>query len=512
MQRTDWWLVAGVVVVAAGILVAAGYVASVLPNASVGIGTVLSGVATLILAGLTAIILIVNARVLKATKDAAEATRDAARATKGEAAATQEEAKATLEQATATKEQAKIASETLRELRQSRELEWRPILVRTTLEHGVFEGKIYRQVELQNIGRGPALNALFLREEAGSEGTRFVMGGPVSIGAAATAMIRAVEQDQLPHPALFHRDEMPRELLICHDQFGNTFRFVPGFPEPAIWTRDEDQQGVAAEPGWIKGQKEILYERPPRPEPEPEPGYAFTEAVHVQGNASHCDSTVAVEAVPANDLRPLDAMRDLVKKWMMSVKPEARATSLEEARWTVASPDKYGDSWAGWLRAGPMLGVAEVLTLQKRPPPPGVGGGFHADLPLAALVAFWKHVTSGALDTMIKLGVKRVRLGMTLRTWGTSDQTSLVGVDFEGLPVPPREVEVSPFGRGASLTSAPLDVREFPGQFIQSAVREVLRMFGYRDVNQVIAVLELDHPVEAQPPLAPQAAPEADAT
>jgi hypothetical protein len=170
-------------------------------------------------------------RAATATETAAEATSDAARATKDEAEATQEEAKATLEQATATKEQARIASDTLRELRQSRELEWRPILVSTGGLPGIALGKAYRDVVLRNIGRGPALNALFLREEATVEGTRFLLGGPVSLGTGESADLHAIEQEKPPHPMLFHRTEMPRELLICQDQLGNTFRFVPGYPD-----------------------------------------------------------------------------------------------------------------------------------------------------------------------------------------------------------------------------------------------------------------------------------------
>jgi hypothetical protein len=480
---------AGAALMILAVLTAVGWVPGVhrpdYGNVSAGdVGSLAVAGATLLLADFTAVLAWLTRRSLAATRWEAEIAEAALQASNRQAA-TAEGALA------AAQEQARIASDTLRELRQSRELEWRPILVRATIESGVSSGKAYRQVELRNIGRGPALNSLFLREEAATEGSRFLMGGPVSIGAAGTETIRAVEQDKPVHPALFHRDEMPRELLICHDQFGNSFRFVPGFAAPAVWTREEDEQGLAAEPGWIKGQKEILYGRPPSPEPEPEPGYAFTQAVQVQGMAAQCDSTVAVEAVPASDLQPSDAMRDLVKEWMLSVNPKAGATSLEVARWTVQSPDKYGDIWGGWLSAGPMIGVSEVLNLQKRPPPPEVGGGFHADLPVAALVAFWKQVTSGALETMTKLGVKRVRLGLTLRTWGTTDQTTLVGIDFDGLPVPPREVVVSPYGQGASLKCPPFDVREFPGQFIESAVREVLRMFGFREVDEVIATLDL---------------------
>jgi len=128
--------------------------AKAMPSESVGLGTVLSGVATLMLAALTAIILIINARVLQATKDAADATRDAARATQAEAEATVDEAKATREQAEASKAQAETANESLREIRRSRELDFRPYLVRGRLGYATAAGQqLVQLVSIQNIGR-----------------------------------------------------------------------------------------------------------------------------------------------------------------------------------------------------------------------------------------------------------------------------------------------------------------------------------------------------------------------
>jgi hypothetical protein len=303
---------------------------------------------------------------------------------------------------------------------------------------------------------------------------------------------------------LFHRTEMPRELLICQDQLGNTFRFVPGYPEATLWSRAEDEQGVQAEPGWIKGQKEILFGQR-RPEPEPEPGTEFIKVVRGQGMSYNCETSVVVESVPPSDLKPSDPMRDIVEKWMLSLRPDAHALSLEVARWEAGPPDKpYDIVWRGWLGPGPTVGVTEVLNLQKNQPPPG-HGGLQAKLPLRTLVEYWRNLSAGASATMTTLGVKRVRLGLTMTTYGTIDQTSLVDVDFSDLPSISRAVVVAPHGQLVSFTSPPFDVNEFPSQFLDGAVRELLRLFGYREVDQVIGALALDYPVKAQSELTPQA-------
>jgi hypothetical protein len=153
LRRSDRLWILNVVLGGVAIFLVGLVVASALPGQSVGLGAVLSGVATLVLAGLTAIIIIVNARVLQATLD---------------------EAKATREQADATREQAKLAAQSIRELQISRELDWRPFVVRFEGSSHIVKGKLLRDIAIQNIGRGPAINCLYLRQEDSPDGSIFL--------------------------------------------------------------------------------------------------------------------------------------------------------------------------------------------------------------------------------------------------------------------------------------------------------------------------------------------------
>jgi hypothetical protein len=486
-----WPLAIVVLGAAAGVLLILGlsmFLAAQFPGISTGLAAMITGVATLALAALTGVIIVVNAGVLDATRQAAEAT-------KAEADATHEEAVATREQAEATKEQSRIANESLRELRYSRELEWRPILVKLSGKGGISHGRSFRDADIRNLGRGPAINALYLREEEGIGSSRFLRAGPQDIAAGEEPKVRAEEQNEPPHPLLFHRHEMPRELLICQDQFGNSFRFVPGFPEPAVWTREDDEKGMGAEPGWILGMKEILFARRPQSEEDPDSGGPFLQAIWTQGSFSYCHSTVALEAVPPSDIPPDDPTRATVDAWMRGIRPDFGATSMAAARWQTVSGDEPETTWYGELHHGPTIVVRASLDFELRPGSAGGPGQLRADLRLPNLIALWKDLVQKELAVARQLAALRVRFGLTMVPLGGSDQARIVGLKFESLPTPPvfapaPEHEIRPW----SYRSRSFDSNTWPAAELGAAVRQVLRMFGYVEVDELINAMALSDP------------------
>jgi hypothetical protein len=460
------------------------FLAGTLPSISTALAAMIAGIATLALAALTGVIIVLNAGVLDATRQAAEAT-------KAEADATLEEAKATREQADATREQAKLAARSIRELQISRELDWRPFVVRFEGSSHIVKGKFLRDVTIQNIGRGPAINCLYLRSEDSPDGSIFLRTDSLNL-APGPAVELSAEQVEEDHPKLFFdQAESPRELLVCHDQFGNFLCFLPGSAGPGVWREERDDRGVLIqgeeEPPWVTAMKEILWGGHRRAEPEPEASYAYHQAISVSGAYSFCHSTVALEAVPATDLKPTDAMRDTVDGWVRQMQPSAQATSPEVARWQVPHPSKMGDAWAAWLSAGPMIGVLQTQDLEVRPPVTG-GNWLEADLKLASLIKWWDRTTREGMSVLVHLGVRRMRLGLTLVTSGSFQQTQLVDVDFAGLPRPQRWLQVPSHEiRNWAYRSRPFST--FPAEDLDTAVRQILRIFGYREVDEVMEAL-----------------------
>jgi len=447
------------------------FLAAQLPGISGSVAAMLTGVATLALAALTGAIIVVNAGVLEATRKASEATR---------------------EQASATKEQAKLAARSIREIQIDRELDWRPFVVRTEGDGRIVKGKLVRDITIQNIGRGPAINALYLRQEASPNGAVFLRTGILNLAVGLAVAVPAEQADE-DHPKLFFgQTDSPRELLVCHDQFGNYLCFLPGSAGLGVWREERDERGILIqgeeEPPWVTAMKDILWGGHTRAEIDLEPGYAFQRAVAVQGAYAFCHSTVALEAVPALDLEPTDEMRDTVEHWMLVMQPGAEATSPTVARWQVAHPSKMGDAWAGWLSAGPMIGVLKVLDIETKPL--GSGGALGGDVPLSDLVKWWERVVREGMAVSINFGVRRWRLGLTLVTSASSQQTELVDVNFAGLPRPQRWLQVPTHEiPNWSYRSRPFDA--FPASDLDAAVREVLRMFGYREVDEVLEAINL---------------------
>ena len=482
------WVLADVILGAvAGVLLILDlsiFLAGTLPSISTALAAMIAGIATLALAALTGVIIVFNAGVLDATRQAAEAT-------KAEADATLEEAKATREQADATREQAKLAARSIRELQIGRELDWRPFMVRFEGSGHIVKGKFRRDITIQNIGRGPAINCLYMRQEDSPAGSAFLRSAPLNLAPGPAVEVSA-EQVEEEHPKLFFdQAESPRELLVCHDQFGNFLCFLPGSAGLGVWREERDDGGVLIqgeeEPPWVTAMKNILSEGQRRAEPEPEASHAYHQAISVSGAYSFCHSTVALEAVPATDLKPTDAMRDTVEGWVRQMQQGAQATSPEVARWQVPHPSKMGDAWAAWLSAGPMIGVLQSLNLETSQPSSG-GGGVEADLRLAALVKWWDRTIREGMSVLVHLGVRRMRLGLTLVTSGSHQQTQLVDVDFAGLPRPQRWIRVPSYEiRNWSYGSRPFNA--FPAEDLDTAVRQILRMFGYREVDEVMDAL-----------------------
>ncbi len=415
------WVLAVVILAAiAGVLLVIDVsivLASLFPTISTALAAMITGIATLTLAGLTGVIIIFNAGVLTATREAAEATQAEAEATKAEADATHEAAVATREQVT--------------ELRISRQLEFRPFVVVSAMADATRTVDQYavRDLTLRNVGRGPALNTFFVREERSGPGTRVLTSEPVNLSPGASADVTAWEQED-PHPALFDRVDIPRELIFYQDQFANMHRLVPSFLEPAIWTREDDEGGMSAEPGWVRGAKEILFAH--RPEPDPPSGPYFMTAIAVSGQFGACQSTVALEAVPPSGVRPTDSMRDRTDRWMLTVKPGARLLTLDVLHWQLEMNGQLsGEKWEGRLEPGPTITVRQALELHPRPEPAG-GGQIEADLPMLSLVNWWKQILEGGIPVLREIGVTRFRPGLALVTRGSWKQPRLVDVDFNG--------------------------------------------------------------------------------
>jgi hypothetical protein len=350
---------------------------------------------------------------------------------------------------------------------------------------------------IANIGRGPAINALYLREERSNEESVFLRTGPLNIGQGQEIAVPAEQQDE-SHPNLFAgQTDFPKELVVCHDQFSNYLCFLPGSAGPWVWREERDERGLPIlgeqEPAWVTAVQQILWEGRPQPEPDPDPGYAFVRAISITGNPTYCETTVALEAAPASDVKPTDAMSDVVERWMLSLEPQAKRTSLDLMWWLVERPGRMGPDFDGRLESGPLLSVRQVIQLQARPAPVQ-GGQPEADLPLLAVVTDWKRIVSEGLSVIAQLHARRVRLGLTLFTYGNWDQPRMLDVDFNGLPRPQRRV-VSTGLIGNLLYRSPVfDVATFPDHAIEAATRQLLRIFGYREVDDVIAALELRTP------------------
>jgi hypothetical protein len=405
-------------------------------------------------------------------------------------------ARATSDEAEATKEQSKIAARSLRQLQENQELDWRPFLVSMDVGGRVTD-RVIRDMVISNIGRGPAINAYYLRFEKSGDDFVFLRTDAMNIGQGQQITKIPAEQRDEQYPSLFRsQTDFPKEWIVCLDQFGNFLCFSPHSVGVGVYREERDERGAVIqeepEPPWVTVMKQLLWEQQPEPEPEPEPGYAFMRAISITGNPTYCETTIALEAVPANALPPTDAMADVVGPWLRRLDPEAKRDSLDLMWWLHQKPGTMVTDFDGRLEAGPMISVRIPLGLQATKS--ATTGQSEANLPLLIVVMHWKRIISEGLPIMTQLGARRVRLGLTLFTHGNADQPHLVDVDFEGFQKPDREVAPKGYIQNLLHQSRPFDVGTFPEQDIDDAVRQLLRLFGYREVNRVIAGVKLLQP------------------
>ena len=92
------------------------------------------------------------------------------------------------------------------------------------------------------------------------------------------------------------------------------------------------------------------------------------------------------------------------------------------------------------------------------------------------------------------LGVTRLRLGLIVITFGSGNEPHLIDIDFSGLPKPAQQV--TPSGYVDNLTypkppssSKPFYVPTFPMEDLDAATRQLLRQFGYREVDDLLREL-----------------------
>lgn len=224
---------------------ATGLVVVLWPGQAAAIGTVLSALAALALAAITLSVVLLNRQLLKATTEAVTA--------------------ATAE-AAASSRQAELTAESVREMRTSRHLEFRPLLIRQDLRDirtsppDSLETRIY---EMKNIGRGPALNCMFLREHQTPTGRIYQRAGPVDLAPGADVRLPAEPVRSAAPQSLLHGGDRLDEVLLCQDQFNNVLMFHPGYATPKEWEYEVDEEGIEQNvPDWTDSYMTMLRTRP----------------------------------------------------------------------------------------------------------------------------------------------------------------------------------------------------------------------------------------------------------
>lgn len=228
----------------------------------------------------------------------------------------------------------------------------------------------------------------------------------------------------------------------------------------------------------------------------PEPSQRFLNALGPQMPRAVCESTVILEAVPPSADLPADAMRDVFDGWLKSIEPGVHRESLDSDFWVWQPPDKTSATFIGRLFAGPFISVSRALDIVVRPPLSGATAPPTANLCLAPLIDWWKKMIIEGTGVMNGFGITRLRLGLIVITFGSGNEPRLIDVDFSGLPKPARQV--TPSGYIDNLTypkppssSKPFFVPTFPVDDMDAATRQLLRQFGYREVDELMHDLAL---------------------
>ena len=217
MRRRD--LIALVVLEIVAIVGAYWFAFAVSPVQGGTFAGVATAIGTIVLAALTAVLLQLNSQTVGEMRNATAATLRAAVATEVAAQATDREARAT-----------EASNRTLRE---QIEREWRPLLVLMRVgslqaadEFGIREF----EVDLVNLGRGPAVNALIcLWNEPAEEVWRSQL---VHVPAGKTVEVKLTKSEEKRND-MFDRDP-PRshQAIMCEDQSGSWHRFSRNDPVP----------------------------------------------------------------------------------------------------------------------------------------------------------------------------------------------------------------------------------------------------------------------------------------
>ena len=157
-------------------------------------------------------------------------TRALARDTKELAIKTADVAVQTAKAADAATDEAAATLQLAEESRLQRDLAWQPLL-KAEVQSGLASGdKITLTVKLTNIGRGPALDCVYVARD---ESNRWCRTFPGHLGADEPVVSRADSGTGEPPwevlaPLADSDDQTARlmSVLVCSDQFGNRFRFV----------------------------------------------------------------------------------------------------------------------------------------------------------------------------------------------------------------------------------------------------------------------------------------------
>jgi hypothetical protein len=222
--------------------------------------TDVTALATIVLAVVATFALIANWRLARSTRTMAKATETAAQASKEAAQATGNAAQASKEAAQATEAEAQASRETVSEMRQDREMAYRPLIswslseVTTNGQGGpVLDKPNSPRVVGANFGRGPAIYCLCVafwpNQMVKVRSSLLFDLSPNESMSQDGAVIRAeprawtVPGPDVTGPVAAGTDYF--RVAFCQDQLGNAYWFVP-FRDIEVW------RPSAQRPGWLE--------------------------------------------------------------------------------------------------------------------------------------------------------------------------------------------------------------------------------------------------------------------
>jgi hypothetical protein len=171
--------------------------------------------------------------------------------TGGMAYATVRMARKTAQVATATEEEAQATRALVDHSQRELELSWSPLLVVKREKQGI--GGTAARVEITNLGRGPAINGLYVSRVEGVAWRWTIFDGIEGEGGKRTLeMIEPPKPGtdlpwELLEPSPQDSDQTSRltDAVFCEDVFGNRIRFAVGRTGREVSRRTD-----ANRPGW----------------------------------------------------------------------------------------------------------------------------------------------------------------------------------------------------------------------------------------------------------------------